>query len=60
MKTTTLGRTCLEHMEGQPQDTVVATIRRAIEHGVYYFYAHEENINGYRGNRGRCTPSRLW
>jgi hypothetical protein len=27
----------LEHLEGQPRETVVATIRRAIEHGVTYF-----------------------
>jgi len=46
MKTTTLGRTGLEtsaigigleHVQGQPRETVVSTIRRAVERGVTYF-----------------------
>lgn len=67
MKTTTLGRTGLEtsligigleHVKGQPRDTVVATIRRAIERGVTTFDVifsmpdYLDNVAaGFRGHR---------
>jgi predicted aldo/keto reductase-like oxidoreductase len=67
METTKLGRTGLdvgaigigtEHMHGQPRETVVSTLRAAVERGVNYFdviFAHPEYQShmeeGFRGLR---------
>mgnify|MGYP001326911770 FL=1 len=69
MRYTKLGRTGmqasvigigLEHMLGQPRETVVSTIRQAVEDGVTYFdvvYSMSDYLDdvgaGFRGNRHR-------
>jgi predicted aldo/keto reductase-like oxidoreductase len=71
METTTLGRTGLkvsaiglgtEHLRGQPRETVVSTLRRAMERGVSYFdviFAMAEYLDhlreGFRGRRDQIS-----